>query len=171
MREDVRVGNRTRPRSGLLVVAAAVLGMALASRAATDDLVPYPDGYRQWTHVSSSYVGPQNAGYQGNGGLHHIYANKEAAEGYRTGRFPAGSVIVADFLEPRESDGVVTDGPRRRLDVMLKDGKSASGGWRFEQFKGDSRAERLVTPEVADRCFACHKRRQEQDFVFSSLRQ
>ena len=61
--------------------------------------MPYPEGYRQWTHVSSTYIGPQSAAFEKNGGLHHIYANKQAVEGYRTGRFPEGSVIVADFLE------------------------------------------------------------------------
>jgi cytochrome P460 len=152
-------------------LAAAVLTAALGSRAATEDAVPYPEGYRQWTHVSSTYVGPQSAGFGQNGGLHHIYANQQAAEGYRTGRFPEGSVIVADFLEPREKDGVVTDGPRRRLDVMLKNGTGAAGGWHFEQFKGDSRTERLVTPDIAARCVACHTQRKEKDFVFSSVRQ
>ena len=163
---------QTAPRWSVVGgLAAAVLSAALGSRAATEDAVPYPEGYRQWTHVSSTYVGPQSAGFEKNGGLHHIYANQHAMEGYRTGRFPAGSVIVADFLQPRENDGVVTDGPRRRLDVMLKDGASASGGWRYEQFKGDSRTERLVTPEIAARCVACHTQRKEKDFVFSSLRQ
>jgi hypothetical protein len=163
----------TTPRRWSVVggLAAAVLTAALGSRAATEDAVPYPEGYRQWTHVSSAYVGPQSAGFEKNGGLHHIYANPRAVEGYRTGHFSAGSMIVADFLEPRENDGVVTDGPRRRLDVMSKDGTSASGGWRYEQFKGDSRTERLVTPEIAARCVACHTQRKEKDFVFSSLRQ
>ena len=65
-----------------------------------------------------------------------------------------------------------TDGPRRRIDVMLKNGRGSAetGGWRFEQFKGDSRTDRLVTPEIAARCFGCHSQRKEQDFVFSTLR-
>lgn len=140
--------------------------------ASPDGAVPYPEGYREWTHVSSAFVGPQNSGYERNGGLHHIYANKEALLGYKSGRFPDASMIVVDWLEPREKDGVVTEGPRRRLDVMLKDGKrdAETGGWRFEQFKGDSRTDRLVTPEVAARCFACHSQRKDQDFVFSTLR-
>jgi hypothetical protein len=76
-----------------LIGAAAVLAARVTVWAASDDAVPYPEGYRQWVHISSAYVGPQSAGYEKNGGLHHIYANKEAMEGYRTGRFPDGSTI------------------------------------------------------------------------------
>ena len=153
-------------------IAAALLATSAFAAAAPDAVVPYPEGYREWTHVSSAFVGPQSAGFDRNGGLHHIYANKEAVFGYRSGRFGDGSMIVVDWLEPREKDGVVTEGPRRRLDVMRKDGKSngEAGGWRFEQFKGDSRTERLVTPEIAARCVACHSQRKEQDYVFSALR-
>ena len=163
--------NKLAARDGL-IGAAAILAAAVCTGAAFDDAVPYPEGYRQWVHVSSAYVGPESAGYEKNGGLHHIYANKEALEGYRTGRFPDGSTIVADFLERRESKGVVTEGPRRRLDVMFKDSKrrSESGGWAFEQFKGDSQTERLVTAETAANCFGCHTQRKEQDFVFSTFR-
>ena len=153
-------------------IAAVLLAMSELLAAAPDAGVPYPEGYREWVHVSSAFVGAQSAGFDRNGGLHHVYANKEALLGYRTGRFPDGSMIVVDWLEPREKDGVFTEGPRRRLDVMQKDGKGngESGGWRFEQFKGDSRTDRLVTPESAARCFACHSQRKEQDFVFSTLR-
>jgi hypothetical protein len=154
------------------IAAAAILTAGVCAWAASDDAVPYPEGYRQWVHVSSAYVGPESAGYEKNGGLHHIYANREAMEGYRTGRFPDGSTIVVDFLERRESKGVVNEGPRRRLDVMFKDSKrrGESGGWAFEQFKGDSQTERLVTAEIAADCFACHTQRKEQDFVFSTFR-
>jgi cytochrome P460 len=153
-------------------IGAVLFAMSELLGAAPDGAVPYPEGYREWVHVSSAFIGPQNAGFERQGGLHHIYANKQALEGYRTGRFPDGSVLVVDWFEPQEKDGVYTDGPRRRIDVMLKNGKGSAetGGWRFEQFKGDSRTDRLVTPETAARCFACHSQRKEQDFVFSTLR-
>jgi len=28
--------------------------------------------------------------YEAIGGIHHLYANKQALEGYRSGKFPAG---------------------------------------------------------------------------------
>src|SRR6185369_5668699 len=96
---------------------------------------------------SSALVGPLAPGFAANGGIHHIYANEKALEGYRTGRFPDGSALVADFLETRENTGITTEGARRRIDVMVKESKryAATGGWGFEQFRGDSQTERLVT--------------------------
>jgi hypothetical protein len=93
-------------------------------------------------------------------------------EGYRTGKFPDGSVIVADFLETRENAGVTTEGPRRRIDVMVKDSKryAATGGWGFEQFRGDSQTDRMVTAENATKCFACHAKQKDHDSVFSEFR-
>ena len=57
--------------------------------------IPYPTGYRLWAHVKSEIVEPQHPGSSTNGGIHHIYANTQALEGYRTGKFPDGSVLTA----------------------------------------------------------------------------
>jgi hypothetical protein len=145
---------------------------ALSLRAKTEDAVPYPTGYRQWAHVSSGLVGPQAPGFAANGGIHHIYTNNKGLEGYRTGQFPDGSVLVADFLETKENNGITTEGARRRIDVMVKDSKryATTGGWGFEQFRGDSQTDRLVTAEGAAKCFACHATQKETDAVFSKFR-
>jgi len=47
--------------------------------------VAYPDGFRQWTHVRSGYIGPESSAFARFGGMHNIYANSIALEGYRTG--------------------------------------------------------------------------------------
>jgi len=140
--------------------------------ARTNDAIPYPAGYRQWAHVMSALIGPQSPAFALNGGIHHIYANEKGLEGYRTGRFPDGSVLVADFLETRESAGITTEGPRRRIDVMLKDSRrySETGGWGFEQFRGDSQTDRMTTAESATKCFACHGQQKERDSVVSRFR-
>ncbi len=145
---------------------------ALSLWAKTEDAIPYPKGYRYWAHVSSALVGPQSPGFAVNGGIHHIYANEKALEGYRTGQFPDGSALVADFLETKESAGLTTESARRRIDVMVKDSKryAATGGWGFEQFRGDSQTERLVTAEGAAKCYACHSKQKETDAVFSKFR-
>jgi hypothetical protein len=137
-----------------------------------NDLIPYPMGYRQWVHVMSALVGPESPFFKNSGGIHHIYANDKAMEGYKSGRFPDGSIIVADFLETQESKGITTEGPRRRIDVMLKDGNryTETGGWGFEQFRGDSQIDRMVTAEIAAKCFACHVTQKEHDSVFSKYR-
>jgi hypothetical protein len=172
--------NANRPASSaklrrvifLALAATCITTWNLSSLAEPNDAVSYPAGYRLWAHVSSALIGPQSPAFKHSGGIHHIYANEKAIEGYRAGQFPDGSVLVADFLETQEREGVTTEGPRRRIDVMVKDSKryTATGGWGFEQFRGDSQTDRLVTAEIAATCFACHARQKERDSVFSVFR-
>lgn len=144
--------------------------VALLMGAVGDDPVPYPEGYRAWTHVASSVTaeGPQA------GTIHNIYANALALEGYRTGRFADGAIIVGDLLQPRRSGFMNVSGDRIRVAIMHRDSAryAASGGWGFEQFRGDSRTDRMLDSlGGAARCFACHTGRAQSGFVFSSWRQ
>jgi hypothetical protein len=134
--------------------------------------VDYPEGYRHWTHVKSELIGPDSPAHKRFGGLHHIYANDKAMEGYESGKFPDGSVLIFDLLEVQIKDGVTTEGARRFVDVMQKDSKkfATSGGWGFEEFRGDSKTERNLNEQAKAECFACHTKRAQQDFVFSSFR-
>ena len=161
-------------RKTTLIALAAVGVLACASQlwAEHDDAVAYPLDYRAWKHVKSALIGPQSPIYESYGGMHHIYANEKAMAGYRSGQFPDGSVIVFDLLETRESGGVTTEGPRRFIDVMAKDNKryAASGGWGYEEFKGDGKTEPSLTAHAKDACYKCHTRQKDRDFVFSAFR-
>lgn len=158
--------------ASLLLVIIVLMISAVFLRAKPNGAVSYPTGYRQWVHVTSAFIGPQSPAFAENGGIHHIYANEKAMEGYRAGRFPDGSVLVADFLETKESAGVAIEDKRRRIDVMVKDSRrfAETGGWGFEQFRGDSQTDRMVTAQSAAKCFACHAKQKEHDFVFSTYR-
>jgi hypothetical protein len=140
--------------------------------AATHPPVPYPEGYRAFTHVKSMLIERGHALYDSFGGLHHLYANEAAMEGYRTGTFPDGAVIVFDLLDVRSEGNAVTEGPRKLVGVMHRDARryEATGGWGFEGFAGDSRTQRLVGEKAADACFACHRALAPQDFVISDYR-
>lgn len=144
----------------------------LASAPQAAEPVAYPAGYRSWTHVKSMVIEPGHALYDSFGGLHHLYANELAMQGYRVGRFPDGSVIVFDLLAAVSSGHTVTAGDRKVVGVMVKDARrhAATGGWGFEAFVGDSSTERAVGADAATACFACHEARREQDFVFSAWR-
>ena len=74
--------------------------------------VEYPQGYRKWTHVMSYVIGPQSPAYERNGGLHNFYANDKAVEGYRTGQFPDGSILIDERNKTEEKDGVARTGDR-----------------------------------------------------------
>ena len=144
----------------------------LASQIVTSEQVGYPEGYRSWTHVKSTMVGPTNKNFATLGGFQHIYANEAAMTGYRTRNFPEGSVIAFDWLELTESNGAFAEGPRRQLDVMVKDSKrfASTGGWGFQRFVKDSKTERASTPSPQD-CFGCHDRLKKDGLVLSSFRQ
>jgi hypothetical protein len=122
--------------------------------------------------VKSALISPQSPFFESFGGLHHIYANEKAMEGYRTGRFPDGSVIVFDLLETQEKEGVTTEGPRLRIGVMVKDSKryAGTGGWGYEGFRGDSQTDRRLNAESRTGCYNCHAQRKDYDFVFSEFR-
>lgn len=134
--------------------------------------VPYPDGYRGWYHVKSMLIEEGHPLYGAFGGVHHIYANDKALQGYRSTVFPDGSVIVFDLLDVDDADNAVTEGPRKVLAVMQKDADAyaATGGWGFEGFGGGDPQNRVVGDDAAAACFGCHEPQQHQDFTFSRLR-
>lgn len=134
--------------------------------------VPYPNGYRDWHHVKSMVISPGHDLHEAFGGIHHLYANKKALNGYAKGKFPNGSVIVFDLLEANDGGNALVEGKRKVVGVMHKDSKryAATGGWGFEGFKGDSKTDRAVGANAASACFSCHEPQSKHDYVFSNLR-
>ncbi|MCC7547780.1 MAG: cytochrome P460 family protein [Burkholderiales bacterium] len=151
------------------IIAAIACTAPLAAVAAD---VPYPAGYRDWHHVKSMVIGEGHPLYEAFGGIHHLYANAKARQGYAKGKFPDGSIIVFDLLEAHGGNGAIVEGPRKVVGVMHKDSKrwAATGGWGFEGFKGDSRTERAVGENAASACFGCHVPQKDNDYVFSRPR-
>lgn len=156
----------------ILFAAFCAATWALSLWATPDGTSPYPAGYRKWAHVSSALVGPQSPAFKRYGGLHHIYANDKAIEGYNTGHFPDGSVIVFDLLDTKEVNGTTIEGPRKFIDVMTKNSQmyKETGGWGFEEFNGDSQTDRALNEEAKVTCYKCHASQKDHDFVFSRLR-
>lgn len=135
------------------------------------DEVKYPDGYRNWTHVKTLILEKGHPLYEAFGGIHHIYANKTALEGYKAGnKFKDGSVIVFDLLETVTGGNAIAEGNRKVVGVMEKNSKKYkdTGGWGFEGFKGDTR-ERVVKNMYGE-CFSCHLSEKDNDYVFSKYR-
>jgi hypothetical protein len=138
--------------------------------AVSADPVPYPEGYRQWTHVKSMVLQEGHPLFEAFGGIHHIYANPKALSAYRKGSpFPDGSIIVFDLLEAKTENNAIVEGARKVVGVMVKDRRryASTGGWGFEAFRGDTR-ERLVQDMNA--CFGCHMSAKDTDYVFSRYR-
>ena len=122
--------------------------------------------------MKTAMITSAHPAFQSEGGLHHIYANQKAIDGFAAGRFPDGSVIVYELLETQEKDGVVSEGEVRRVDVMVKDPErnASTGGWGFERFRGSDPTNGILTDSVRTTCFQCHVRAADHGFVFSRIR-
>ena len=158
-----------------LAAAATVLIAMSAGRGSSADSprVAFPEGYRSWFHVKSATVNEGNRAFARFGGIHHIYANAQAEKGFQAGTFPDGAVLVFDVLEFKTNeDKAGTEGRRRMIDVMTKDAVrfKSTGGWGFEEFQGDGKAEGSLTDPAAAACATCHATRKDHDSVFSSIR-
>ena len=160
-----------RRRAVGLLLAVVVVPLIAVSAVARQPAVPYPAEYRSWPVVKTSLVSPQAPNYAARGGFHHFYANAQAMEGYRTGAFPDGSIIVDEGVYADDAKGVMVERGRRSLDVMHKNSAThaATGGWGFEHFDGDSQVG-SGTAEARAACATCHGQRKAQDYVFSTFR-
>ncbi len=154
------------------LIAGLVGVVALSVQAAETAKIAYPEGYRDWRHVKSMELKPGHALYDSFGGLHHIYANPKALKGYQTGKFRDGAVIIFDLLEAKHEGNALTEGKRKVLGVMVRDGKkyAATGGWGFEGFAGGDPKKPVVGGNAATACFACHAPQKDNNYLFSSLR-
>jgi hypothetical protein len=157
------------PRSILMFVAMAALSLTVVH---SDEGVQFPDGFRRWVHVGTGVIMPSdNPMLKSEEGMHHVFANAKAADAYATGDFPNGSVLVYELRDAQQKNGVISEGERRRVDVMIKDSSlyKSTGGWRFERFFGDQKTENAIH-DSGTSCFQCHSKADKHGFVFSQLR-
>lgn len=152
----------------ILLAIAALLSLSTIYAA---ESVQYPDGFRRWVHVGTGVILPGgNPQLKSEEGMHHIFANQDATNGYPSGNFPDGSIIVYELREAQQKNGVIIEGDRKRVDVMIKDsGRYAStGGWRFERFWGTDQAKDAIHDSGVS-CFQCHAKANTHGSVFSQL--
>ena len=151
-----------------LAVVACIGATSFTYKEPVDNPILYPEGYRRWTHIKSGIVGPEhpNVKYRG---FNHVYANDKAFQGYESGIFPEGSVIVFDVIEAATNNNYTAEGKRDHMDVMVKDAAkfAATGGWGYAQFEGNGEP-RMLTDETTTKCYQCHLK--QSDHVFSEFR-
>ena len=154
--------------SSALLLTSLISGLGVAEPQAPID---YPDNYRHWTHVKSMVIEPGHPLANPFQGIHHIYANNKALEGYKQGHFKDGAIIVFDLLHYQTGGDALTEGERKLIGVMVKDLDSyrETGGWGFEAFAGNSRENRLVD-DGGMGCFGCHTAQKQANYVFSKFR-
>jgi Cytochrome P460 len=155
----------------LAIIILFITGAGFKICSSLDYEVPYPEGYRKWTHIKTGLIGPENPAFKFSGGFHHIYGNDKAMQGYTSGVFPDGAILVFDVIEAVQKDGSSTEGKRTHIDVMYKDASkyAATGGWGYEEFKVDSKIKGVLSTDTKTNCFNCHAK--QDDFVFSMFRE
>jgi hypothetical protein len=148
----------------VLIFAVAVVVMLPAIAAAVAS-TPLPKGYAGWTKSERKLVTDKNSLFYG---IHYIYADKKALQGYKAGnRFPEGSTIVVDYFNIKE--GSAADGPRNMVVMMRKDKRrKETGGWLFVGYTADGRPSGM---DPVGTCFGCHQKDAAQrDFVISTVK-
>ena len=81
----------------------------------------YPDGYRNWAHVKARWSVPPAKTLPPSVAF-NTSMRKRRGDGPAIARnFPEGSIVVFDWLEMRDNNGAFEEGPRRQVDVMVKD--------------------------------------------------
>lgn len=132
--------------------------------------VQYPDNFRRWVHAGTGVILPGGTMPESEQGMHHVFANPKAVDGYSSGDFADGSIIVYELRETQQKSGVIFEGDRRRVDVMIKDSNlyKSTGGWRFERFFANDLTQDAVHDAGAS-CFSCHTNAKTHGFVFTEL--
>jgi hypothetical protein len=139
----------------------ALLFPAILAAATT----PLPKGYTGWKKSERKLVTDKNSLFYG---IHYIYADKKALQGYRSGnKFPEGSTIVVEYFNIK--DASADDGPKNMIVMMRKDKRSKeTAGWLFAGYGADGRPSGL---DPVGTCFGCHQKDAAQrDYVISTVK-
>jgi hypothetical protein len=158
-----------------VVIGIALLYCVVAAfiRAVPETDQSYPKDFRSWKNVKTTIVNKPGDANQKYNGYHHIYANELAMNGYRSGKFPDGAIVVFEVLDASTENNVTQEGKRKFIDVMFKDSKkfTGTGGWEYAEFMSDNLIVDVLKPTDKISCYNCHTSQKERDFVFSRYRE
>jgi len=143
-----------------LTIFTLILFPLLAAAASAPSL---PKGYGSWKKSERKIVTDKNSLFFG---IHYIYADKKAVQGYKAGnRFGEGSTIVVEYFNIKE--GSSADGPKNMVVMMRKDKRrKETGGWLFAGYGADGKPSGL---DPVGTCFGCHQKdAAKRDYVIST---
>jgi hypothetical protein len=156
-------------RSMYAMLALAVLSLSFLY---ADEAAQFPESFRRWVHVGTGVIMPGTMPQiTSEEGMHHIFANQKAVEGYASGDFADGSMVVYELREAKQQNAVISEGDRKRVDVMIKDSAhyATTGGWHFLRFMGSDQEQNAIHDSGAS-CFQCHQKATAHGFIFSQLK-
>lgn len=139
--------------------------LAIAASAMAISQPPLPRGYTSWNKSPRKVVSDKKSLFYG---IHYLYANKKAMQGYRAGnKFPEGSQIVVEHFNIKNNNPAV-DGPKNMVVLMKKDKRQkATAGWLYAGYTAQGKPSGL---DPVQNCFGCHqKEAAKRDYVFSGI--
>lgn len=160
---------RSSLKTKVIILLAA--GVVLSLCALWAESIEYPSNFRRWVRVGTGVVLPDaDTKLMSEEGMHDIFANQVAVKGYASGDFPDGSIIVYELREGKPTNGVIVEGERKRVDLMIRNSRlyKSTGGWRFERFWASDQTHNALQ-DSGTMCFSCHSKAQAHGFVFSQL--
>lgn len=125
-----------------------------------------PKSYHSWQKSSRKVVTDKSSLFYG---IHYIYADKKAMNGYKAGnRFPEGSSIIIEHFNIKEGSGAPAEGSKNMIVLMRKDKRmKATGGWLFAGYGADGAPSGL---DPVTTCFGCHQKdAAKRDYVISTI--
>ncbi|OGR30590.1 MAG: cytochrome C [Desulfuromonadales bacterium GWD2_54_10] len=147
-----------------LVVAVLV---SVSSPVGASSVPVLPKKYTSWKKSIRKVVTDKSSLFYG---IHYIYADKKAMQGYQAGnRFPEGSTIIVDYFNIKNGGNAAKDGPKNMIVLMRKDKRAReSGGWLFAGYGADGKPSGL---DPVKTCFDCHQKdAAQQDYVISTIK-
>ncbi len=124
-----------------------------------------PKGYHAWRKSERKVVTDKNSLFYG---IHYLYADKKAIQGYQAGnKFREGSRVVVEFFNIKGASS--GDGPLNMIVLMQKDARHKdTGGWLFAGYSADGKPSGV---DPLKNCFDCHRQEAAQrDYVISTIK-
>ncbi|KAB0669409.1 cytochrome P460 family protein [Oryzomonas sagensis] len=125
-----------------------------------------PKSYHSWQKSGRKVVTDKSSLFYG---IHYIYADKKAMNGYKAGnRFAEGSSIVIEHFNIKDGSGSPAEGSKNMVVLMRKDKRmKTTGGWLFAGYGADGAPSGL---DPVSTCFGCHQKdAAKKDYVISTI--
>jgi hypothetical protein len=140
---------------------------AISSSVLASSAPVLPKKYSGWQKSERKVVTDKSSLFYG---IHYIYADKKAMQGYQAGnRFSEGSTIVVEYFNIKNGGGSAVDGPKNMIVLMRKDKRAKeTGGWLFAGYGADGKPSGM---DPAKTCFGCHQKDAAQrEYVISTIK-
>jgi hypothetical protein len=134
----------------------ASLAQAHATRPSQTGLPAYTDGYRSWTKINRKPIAPRA------NDPHHSVKNVYASKAKRGARYPYGTVIVKEGLQPGKK--------WVRLMAVMRKVRGASprnNDWQMREWTRGSPSGRFSEIASGAVCYSCHVGAKKNDYVFT----